>query len=130
MPDHVIKRVTEALNTHRKSIKGSSIVLLGVAYKPNIDDIRESPALEIMQRLVELGARLSYVDPYIPCLSLGGIEMKSKKFSPAVIGRADCVVVVTPHSNFDYGVVAKSADLVVDTRNALKGKRGRNIFRL
>jgi UDP-N-acetyl-D-glucosamine dehydrogenase len=130
MPDHVIKRVTEALNTRRKSIKGASIVLLGVAYKSDIDDIRESPALEIMQTLSDLGAKLSYIDPYIPSLNLGGIQMKSKKFTPAVLGRADCVVVVTAHSDFDYTTLAKSADLLVDTRNALKGKRGKSIFRL
>jgi UDP-N-acetyl-D-glucosamine dehydrogenase len=130
MPDHVIKRVMEALNARRKSIKGSSILLLGVAYKPDIDDIRESPALEIMQTLSDMGAKLSYIDPYIPSLALGGIKMRSKRFTSAVLGCADCVVVVTPHSGFDYGAVAKSADLVVDTRNALKGKRGKNIFRL
>jgi len=130
MPDHVIKRVTEALNTRRKSINGSSIILLGMAYKPDIDDIRESPALEIMQTLRDMGARLSYVDPYIPSLNLGGIQMRSKKFTPSVLGRADCVVIVTPHSDFDFSKLAKTADLVVDTRNALKGKRGKNIFRL
>lgn len=130
MPAHVIKRVTEALNSRRKSIKGSSILLLGMAYKPDIDDIRESPALEIMQTLIDMGGKVSYVDPYIPTLDLGGIQMRSKKFAAGVIGRADCVVVVTPHSDFDYGLVARSANLVVDTRNALKGKRGKNIFRL
>lgn len=130
MPDHVIKRVTEALNERRKSIKGSSILLLGVAYKSDIDDIRESPALEIMQSLSDMGAKLSYIDPYIPSLALGGIQMRSKKFTPSVISRADCVVVVTAHSDFDYGTLVKSADLLVDTRNALKGKRGKNIFRL
>jgi UDP-N-acetyl-D-glucosamine dehydrogenase len=130
MPNHVIKRIMEALNMRRKSINGSSITLLGVAYKADIDDIRESPALEIMQALSDMGARLSYIDPFIPALDLGGIQMRTKKLTPSVLGRADCIVVVTPHSAFDYNLVAKSADLVVDTRNTLKGKKGKNIYRL
>ncbi len=130
MPSHVIKRVTEALNSRRKSIRGSSILLLGVAYKADVDDMRESPALEIMQTLSDMGARLSYVDPHVEALDLGGIRMRTKKLTPGVLSRADCVVIVTAHSIFDFALVAKFADLVVDTRNALKGKKGKNIFKL
>jgi len=130
MPAHVIKRVTEALNSRRKSIRGSSILLLGVAYKADVDDIRESPALEIMQSLSDLGARLSYVDPHVPSLDLGGIRMRSRKLTAATLRRADCVVIVTAHTAFDYSLVAKASELVVDTRNALKGKKGKHIFRL
>ncbi len=130
MPGHVIKRAMEALNSRRKSIKGSSILLLGVAYKADVDDIRESPALEIMQDLSDMGAKLSYSDPHVPSLDLGGIQMRSKRLTPAALSRADCVIIVTAHSAFDYSAVAKHADLVVDTRNALKGKRLKNIFSL
>jgi len=130
MPYHVVKKVTEALNLRRKSIKGASILLVGVAYKQDVDDIRESPALEIMQVLNGMGARLSYVDPYVPDLDLGGIKKRSKKYTPSVLSRADCVVIVTAHSCFDYSMLAREADLVVDTRNALRGKRGRHIFRI
>lgn len=130
MPNQVIKRINEALNSRRKSIRGSSILLLGVAYKADVDDIRESPALEIMQTLSDMGAKLSYADPYVSSLDLGGINMKSKSLTPAVLSRADCVVIVTAHSLFDYSMVAKHAGVVLDTRNALKGKKGKNIFRL
>ena len=130
MPYHVVKRVTEALNLRRKSIRGSSILLVGVAYKQDVDDIRESPALEIMQVLNGMGAKLSYVDPYVPSLDLGGIRMRTKKLTPSVLSHADCVVIVTSHACFDYAVLARQADLVVDTRNALKGKKGKHIFRL
>jgi UDP-N-acetyl-D-glucosamine dehydrogenase len=130
MPNQVIKRINEALNSRRKSIRGSSILLLGVAYKADVDDIRESPSLEIMQTLSDMGAKLSYADPYVPLLDLGGINMKSKRLTPAVLSSADCVVIVTAHSLFDYSKVAKHAGVVVDTRNALKGKKGKHIFRL
>lgn len=130
MPSQVIKRINEALNSRRKSIKGSSILLLGVAYKADVDDIRESPSLEIMQTLSDMGAKLSYADPYVPLLDLGGINMKSKRLTPAVLSSADCVVIVTAHGLFDYSKVAKYARVVVDTRNALKGKKGKSIFRL
>jgi UDP-N-acetyl-D-glucosamine dehydrogenase len=130
MPYHVVKKVTEALNLRRKSIKGASILLVGVAYKQDVDDIRESPALEIMQVLSGMGARLSYVDPYVPDLHLGGIRMRSKKLTSSVLSRADCVVIVTAHACLDYALLAREADLVVDTRNALKRKKGKHIFRL
>jgi UDP-N-acetyl-D-glucosamine dehydrogenase len=130
MPSHVVRRAMEALNSRRKSIKGASVLLLGVAYKADVDDIRESPALEIMQAFNEMGAKLSYSDPHVPSLDLGGIHMRSKRLTPAALSRADCVVIVTAHSAFDYSAVAKHADLVVDTRNALKGKKARNIFSL
>ena len=130
MPSQVVKRVTEALNARRKSIRGSSVLLMGVAYKADVDDIRESPALEIMQALSGMGARLSYADPHVPSLDLGGIQMRSKKLTAGLLSRCDCVIIVTAHGAFDYALVAKSADIVVDTRNALKGKKGKNIFRL
>jgi UDP-N-acetyl-D-glucosamine dehydrogenase len=130
MPSHVVRRAMEALNSRRKSIKGALVLLLGVAYKADVDDIRESPALEIMQAFNEMGAKLSYSDPHVPSLSLGGIQMRSKKLTRAALARADCVVIVTAHSAFDYSAIAKHANLVVDTRNALKGKKAKNIFSL
>jgi UDP-N-acetyl-D-glucosamine dehydrogenase len=86
--------------------------------------------LEIMQVLNGMGARLSYADPHVPSLDIGGIKMNSKKLTPSVLSRADCVVIVTAHNSFDYSLMTREADVIVDTRNALKGKRGKNIFRL
>src|SRR5690242_10588009 len=114
MPHFVVDKVQNALNEASKPVKGSHIHVLGVAYKKDIDDVRESPALDIMLLLKQRGARITYTDPHVPSLKLDGLTMDS---SPAdLAAAADCVVIVTDHSSFDYGKVASSAKLIVDTR--------------
>jgi len=127
MPMFVVDKVQNALNDHGKPVKGSRIHILGVAYKKDIDDVRESPALDIIQLLERRGAKLSYSDPYVPHLRFDSKELCSDEASMA---QADCVVIVTDHSGFDYKAVMEKAPLIVDTRNALKGVVSDKIVRL
>src|SRR5204863_4462958 len=117
------------LNDHGKPIKGSRIHILGVAYKKNIDDVRESPALDIMLLLERRGALLSYTDPHVASLKMDHLDLRSSASAEAVAS-ADCVVIVTDHSTFDYQALLNDAKLIVDTRNALKGFRSEKIVRL
>ena len=119
MPHFVVDKVQNALNDAAKPVKGSHIHILGVAYKKNIDDVRESPALDIMLLLKQRGARVTYSDPHVPTLKLDGVEFHADPVEHATA--ADCVVIVTDHSTFDYPKLAAEASLIVDTRNALKG---------
>jgi len=130
MPRFVVEKITDALNAHRKSVRGSHIHVLGVAYKAGVNDIRESPALNVMRLLQEKGAVLSYSDPYIPVISEDGLELDSLPLRNGRLGSVDCVVILTNHREFDYPAVARDARLVVDTRNALAGVAGDNIVRL
>jgi UDP-N-acetyl-D-glucosamine dehydrogenase len=130
MPHFVVGKVGDALNRFRKSINGARILVLGVAYKKNISDVRESPALDIIQLLTKKGARISYCDPYVPVLDEHGIKLKADRFSAATLRRADCVVLVTDHDLFDFRLVARESKVVVDTRNALKGRNGGKIIKL
>jgi UDP-N-acetyl-D-glucosamine dehydrogenase len=130
MPHFVVGKVADALNRFRKSINGAKILLLGMAYKKNIGDVRESPALDILQLLAKKGARLSYCDPYVPAVDEYGMKLKAEKFSAAALRRADCVVVVTDHDLFDYRLVARESKVVVDTRNALKGRNAGKVIKL
>ena len=129
MPHFVVDKIQNALNDHSKPLKGSRVHVLGVAYKRDIDDVRESPALDIIHLLGRRGARITYHDPYVPMIQADGVEMKSVD-STAVLEDADCVVVVTDHRCFDYKAVVESARLIVDTRNALKGFASDKIVRL
>jgi UDP-N-acetyl-D-glucosamine dehydrogenase len=128
MPHFVATKVQNALNEVGKPVKGSSIVIYGVAYKKNIDDVRESPALDIIHLLRKRGALISYVDPFIPEIRLEHDTLRAS--SNDVIGSADCVVIVTDHTQFDYRRLVEEANLIVDTRNALKGVHSEKIFRL
>ena len=128
MPHFVVDKIQNALNDHRKAVKGSHIHVLGVAYKRNIDDVRESPALDIMLLLKRRGARLTFSDPHVPQLDLEGEQLKSE--GTALVASADCTVVVTDHSAFDYREIADQAKLIVDTRNAFKGISSPKIVRL
>jgi UDP-N-acetyl-D-glucosamine dehydrogenase len=130
MPHYVVGKVGDALNRFRKSINGAKILVLGVAYKKNISDVRESPALDILQLLGKKGARLSYCDPYVPVLDEHGIKLKAEKFTAAALRRADCVVLVTDHDLFDCRLISRESKVVVDTRNALKGRSTSNIIKL
>ncbi len=129
MPQFVVNKIQAALNDRCKSVKGSRIHLLGVAYKRNIDDVRESPALDVLALLDRLGARLSYSDPYVPHLKLDGLELDALPVLPSCRD-SDCVVVITDHTAFDYAAIAKESSLIVDTRNAFRSCRSQNIVRL
>ena len=121
MPRHVVERVTEILNERHQPIKDSKVLLLGVAYKKNVTDVRESPALEVATLLKEKGARVTYHDPYVPALRLNGKTLNSVPLSSKVLRESDCVVILTDHT-IDYGKVVENARLIFDTRNALKGE--------
>jgi len=121
MPHHVVSKVVDGLNECQKSVKGADILVLGVAYKRDIADPRESPALDIIALLQARGANVSYSDPHIPTLVIGDTKLVSNDLTPSRLEAADCVVVVTDHAAFDFGSVAQHAGLVVDTRNAMLG---------
>ncbi len=123
MPHYWVQQVQDALNDAGKAVKGSSILVLGVAYKKDISDIRESPALDIIGLLEEKGAHLSYHDPHVPAFHHEGLEMTGVVDLPAALAASDCVVVVTDHSAYDWADVAARARLIVDTRRALRGAR-------
>ena len=122
-------KIQAALNDRSKSVKGSRVHVLGVAYKRDINDVRESPALDVMALLNELGAQLSYSDPFIPSIEIGGLEMEAVE-PLAACRAADCVVLITDHGVFDYKAIAESSKLIVDTRNALRKYSGGNVVRL
>jgi UDP-N-acetyl-D-glucosamine dehydrogenase len=128
MPHFVVDKVQNALNDAGKPVKGSRIHIMGVAYKRDIDDLRESPALDVMLLLERRGALLSYTDPYVSSLRLDGIALDSQPDQAAA--DADCVVIITDHTAFDYPALVQRSALIVDSRNALKGIRSANIVRL
>jgi UDP-N-acetyl-D-glucosamine dehydrogenase len=133
MPHYVVDKVAEALNTKRKAINGSKILIAGVAYKRDIDDLRESPALDVMGLLHARGASITYADPYVPEIDArewsGRIALKAVNVSRGSFGAYDCIVVVTDHKAFDYTGMVAEADLIVDTRNAIKTSAP-NVFKL
>jgi len=129
MPHFVVDKIQNALNDHTKPLKGSRVHVMGVAYKRDIDDVRESPALDIIHLLGKRGALVSYSDPFVPQIHADGIDLRA--IDPgAGVAQADCVVIVTDHKKFDYPGLVKSARLIVDTRNALKGIESNKIVRL
>jgi UDP-N-acetyl-D-glucosamine dehydrogenase len=125
MPKFVVDRVAEALNSHGRPVKGSKVGILGVAYKKNIDDPRESPSFKLMELLSERGAVLSYSDPHVPTLpkmrSFDVPALSSQEITASYLESLDCAVIATDHSAFDFGAIVAGARLVVDTRNATKG---------
>jgi UDP-N-acetyl-D-glucosamine dehydrogenase len=129
MPSFVVERVSEALNSQRKAINGSRIHIFGVAYKKDVSDMRESPALDVLELLHRRGAILSYTDPHVPLLDHAEISLKSVPEADAASG-IDCAVICTNHSVFKYAEMPKRFPLVVDTRNALKNINAENVFRL
>jgi UDP-N-acetyl-D-glucosamine dehydrogenase len=128
MPHHVVDRITVALNEHGKPLRGSRVHILGVAYKRDVADVRESPALDIMHLLTERKALLSYSDPFVPRLVEPGFDLLSESLE--LVQEKDCVVIVTDHSCFDYPAIVRDAPLIVDTRNALGQFREGKIYRL
>ncbi len=131
-PYYVVQKVAEALNQHGKSLKGSKVLILGIAYKKDVDDNRESPAVKIIDILKQKGAAVSYHDPHIACCSgmrhYPDLDMASVPLTPETLQQADLVLLVTDHSAFDYVWIAQEARLIVDTRNAFKGQKGAHIF--
>jgi len=130
MPEHVVNLVAEALNLRGKAVRGSRVLVLGVAYKAEIDDTRESPSLDIMETLRERGARIEYSDPFVPQLEFAGRKLKSVPLSATNLRRFDCAVIATAHSEVSYASVLRHSKAVVDTRNALKGRKSEKIVRL
>ena len=130
MPRFVVEKITDALNRHSKSVRGARIHVLGVAYKAGVNDLRESPALNVMKLLQDKGAILSYTDSFIPAIREEGITLDAQPLKNGTLSGIDCVVVLTDHRDIDYPTVAKSVPLLVDTRNVLKGYVGDNVIRL
>src|SRR5207244_3109808 len=127
-PAYVVGKVAEALNRHGKPIKGSKVVLLGMAYKKDVDDPRESPGFELMELLLHKGANVTYNDPHIPVLPrmrhYPNLHMASQKLTPEFLHAQDCVLIATDHSAYDWNFIVEHAPLVVDTRNATKNIAG------
>ena len=126
MPKYVVQKVSDALNNIGKSIKGSKILLLGLAYKKNIDDLRESPSLELIDELIERGGNVSFIDPYfktIPRTRKHNIELRGGKLNPQTLSSADLVLLATDHDDFDFQLIMDHSSLIVDTRGRLKSAK-------
>jgi UDP-N-acetyl-D-glucosamine dehydrogenase len=122
MPYHVVNSVASALNQYKKALNGSKVLVLGMAYKKDIDDLRESPSLTIIEELQKRGAEVSYNDPYFPFVGRGRhYDLQMKNTPLENLRQYDCVLIVTDHSSYDYAAIVREARLVVDTRNATKG---------
>jgi UDP-N-acetyl-D-glucosamine dehydrogenase len=132
MPRYVVQKVQDILNEQAKSLKGSRVLVLGAAYKADIDDLRESPALDVIGLLRQKGAQVWYHDPYIPVISHDDWNMQSVADLMGAVRAADCVVIITNHSSYDYPAILESAAVIVDTRNALRthGKKIDKVVRL
>jgi UDP-N-acetyl-D-glucosamine dehydrogenase len=129
MPEHVVDRIQGALNDVQKPVRGSHVHIVGVAYKRDINDVRESPALDIIHLLRRLGAFVTYSDPYVPKIALDDGELQGQDLFPAT-EQADCVVIVTDHTNVDYHAIVERGKVIFDTRNALKEIRSPKISKL
>ncbi len=124
MPRFVVDKITWGLNRHRKSVNGSRILLLGVSYKKDVDDLRESPALDVIKLLLEEDGTVLYNDPYVPEFQLDQDRFESRELEASLLNSVDCVVITTDHSVYDYDMIAKHSPLIVDTRNAMAAVEG------
>lgn len=122
MPDYVVDKVALGLNEARKAVNGSKVLVLGVAYKPNIGDVRESPAIDVIDLLEERGAEVSYHDPYVADFVAAGTSFHSIDLTQAALEQADCVVIVTNHADYDWDFITNHAGLIIDSRNAIKSR--------
>src|SRR5919201_274247 len=124
MPHATVEKIADALNVQKKALNGAHVLIAGIAYKRDIDDMRESPALDVMGLLHQKGAQVSYSDPHVPTLPgrswLGGHDLETTPIAPSTLAQVDCVAILADHSAFDYQAIAAAAPLVVDTRNAIK----------
>jgi UDP-N-acetyl-D-glucosamine dehydrogenase len=130
MPEWVVTRVGDALNTVKKAVNGSRVHVYGVAYKKNVGDMRESPALDVIEHLLRRGASVTYSDPYVPSFKTDGHTFTAISPADALASKPDCVVITTDHDAFDYKELVERAPLIMDARNALKGFAGGHIHRL
>lgn len=130
MPEYVVYRIFEVLNGAGKSIKGSKILILGVSYKKDVGDVRESPNLEVMRLLLEKGAEVMYNDPFVPEFPHFEVQWRSQEINPGLLSDVDCVVTLTNHSSYNWEMIARHSNLLLDTRNCMNGSLSRNIFKL
>jgi UDP-N-acetyl-D-glucosamine dehydrogenase len=127
MPEYVVRKTSLAMNERGKAVKGSKVLVLGLAYKPDVDDVRESPSFELIEHLEKLGAHVDYHDPHVPRthkMRHHNLHMHSIELSPANLKSYDCVLIATHHSAYDWQMIADNAKLIVDTRNATKDVKG------
>jgi UDP-N-acetyl-D-glucosamine dehydrogenase len=125
MPEYVVSKITDALNAHRKSLNGASVLVLGIAYKKDVDDMRESPSVQIMEILRNRGATVSYSDPHVPVfpkLREHRFDLKSVELTQESLKKADLVLIATDHSKFDYSLIQSNASLIVDCRGVYREK--------
>ena len=130
MPRYVVERIAEALNTRSQALRGARVHILGMAYKANVGDTRESPAIDIADLLQRRGACVSYSDPFVPSVSEGSVSLEATAPATVLDAGIDCTVITTAHDGIDYADVARRSPVVVDTRNVLRGVEGTHIFRL
>lgn len=130
MPYHVVNKVIAALSDQGKAASRSKVLVLGVAFKKDIDDIRSSPAIKVIELLQGKVRSLSYNDPFVPAFAEGGISMRSVRLTPQLLKSVDCVLITTNHTSYDYRMIVKNAKLVVDTRNATKGIRSPKVVKI
>ena len=130
MPRFVVTRAMELLNEQGKAMRGSHVHILGVTYKKDISDSRESPAIEVIKLLTGLGAQVTYSDPYVPSIQVEGHRMEALPLTPAMLASCDVAMIITNHTSFDYAEIIRNAPLVYDTRNATEGMKAKNLVRL
>jgi UDP-N-acetyl-D-glucosamine dehydrogenase len=130
MPKFVVDKVTDALNNNGKAVRNARIHVLGVAYKRDVNDVRESPSLHVIKMLLDKGAKVTYSDPFAPTIRENGMELDETPVSQALEAGTDCVVLLTDHSAFNYPEIVHLAPVIIDTRNALRDFIGGNIIRL
>jgi UDP-N-acetyl-D-glucosamine dehydrogenase len=130
MPDYAVSKVADALNDERKAMNGSRILVLGVAYKRDVGDVRESPALDVIHLLRQRGAEVEYHDPHVPSARLDGYSLSSIDLTAEALEAADCVVIVTDHAAFDWEWITANTRLIVDTRNTIKAPGPARVVRL
>jgi UDP-N-acetyl-D-glucosamine dehydrogenase len=130
VPYHVAYRIAKALNSQSKSMKGSTILVMGISYKKDSCDIRESPSVKIIELLKQNGARVLYNDPHVPEVSINGEELKSRQLTDELLSESDCVVLATDHSLYDYKHIVDKASLVFDSRGVTRNIKSNNLFRL
>jgi UDP-N-acetyl-D-glucosamine dehydrogenase len=130
MPEWVVTRIADALNTVKKAVNGSRVHVYGVAYKKNVGDMRESPALDVIEHLIRRGASVTYSDPFVPAFRTDGHSFTAVSTAEALAAGPDCVVITTDHDAFDYKELVERASLIMDARNALRNFKAPHIHRL
>jgi len=130
MPEFVLEKVTRALNDQKKAVNGSKILVMGVAYKANVSDMRESPALDLIHLLNEQGGDVSYHDPFIPSITIGRLRLTSQPYAPKKLKQYDAVVITTAHDAFKAKEILDHSKLVIDTRNIMRGLSANHLVRL